>query len=163
MAKQKSLTQEKFDEMVAQLTTQRETLLGLIRPLSHTMRSWKPNDSQWNIHEILLHLGSSECACVSRLGKYISAPSEVTLMRFLNQSRETVLARLTELDEDERNQAFADDWTAVRVLNELLSHEQATLLRLRKLSPNGGCTSWLDWRPSRPGCLPRCWACPRNN
>ncbi|MBK7897085.1 MAG: DinB family protein [Anaerolineaceae bacterium] len=130
MAKKESLTQEKFDERVAQLATQRETLLALIRPLSHTMRSWKPNDSQWNIHEILLHLGSSECAFVSRLGTYIAAPSEVTLMRFLAQSRETVLARLGELDADERNQEFADGWTAVRVLNELLSHEQAHIAQI---------------------------------
>ena len=130
MAKRESLTQEKFDERVMQLTAQREELLDLIRPLSHTMRSWKPNDSQRNIHEILLHVGSSECAFVSRLGKYISAPSEVTLFRFLSQSRELVLARLHQLDDEERNREFADGWTAVRVLNELHSHEQAHIAQI---------------------------------
>ncbi|WP_420643114.1 DinB family protein [Candidatus Leptofilum sp.] len=133
MAKTEPLTQAQFDSMVAQLAAQRETLLGLVRPLSNTMRNWKPHDSQWNIHEILLHIGSSECRLVSRLGKYIPAPSEVTLIRFLNQSRQAVLARLGQLDKQERNQEFADGWTAVRVLEELLTHEQAHVTQIEDI------------------------------
>ncbi len=133
MAKTELLTQEKFDELVGRLEAQRETLLGLIRPLSLTMRNWKPNDSQWNIHEILLHVGSPECRIVSRLGTYVPAPSEVTLVRFLYQSRAAVLARLNQLDEKERNQEFADGWTAVRVLNELLRHEQTHIAQIEEI------------------------------
>lgn len=151
MAKQESLTQEKFDEMVARLAAQRDALLALIRPLSHTMRSWKPNDSQWNIHEILLHIGSSECAFVSRLGKYISAPSEVTLFRFLSQSREIVLARLRQLDDEERNHEFADGWTAVRVLNELLSHEQAHIAQIEATIAQWRLHFWARLAAERAG------------
>ena len=133
MTKKEPLSQAKFDSPVQQLVAQRETLLDLVRPLSNTMRSWKPNDSQWNIHEILLHIGSSECRLVSRLGKYLLAPSEVTLFRFLNQSREAILARLGQLDETERNQEYADGWTAVRVLNELLTHEQAHITQIETI------------------------------
>ncbi|WP_420632228.1 DinB family protein [Candidatus Leptofilum sp.] len=130
MAKTEPFTQTQLDSMVAQLVAQRESLLALVRPLSNSMRSWKPNDSQWNIHEILLHIGSSECRLVSRLGNYVPAPSEVTLIRFLNQSRQAVLARLGQLDDQERNQEFADGWTAVRVLTELLTHEQAHMTQI---------------------------------
>ena len=45
MANTKTFTQAQFDEAVAQLAAQRETLLELTRPLSNTMRSWQPNDS----------------------------------------------------------------------------------------------------------------------
>jgi hypothetical protein len=92
MTQSDPFTHDQFQATIEQMHTQREVLLGLVRPLSHTMRSWKPNDSQLNIHEILMHIGTQECAWVSKLGQTISAPSEVTLMRYLHQSREVVLA-----------------------------------------------------------------------
>ena len=133
MANTKTFTQAQFDEAVAQLAAQRETLLELIRPLSNTMRSWQPNDSQRSIHDILLHIGLDECQLVSRLGQKLSAPSEVTLMRYLHQSRDTVLARLHALSEAERSQEFADGWTAARVLDQLLVHEQEHIAQIEAI------------------------------
>ncbi|MCA9898989.1 MAG: DinB family protein [Ardenticatenaceae bacterium] len=133
MAKAKRFTQKNYEQAVAQLSAQRELLLGLIRPLSNTMRNWKPNDSQQNIHEILFHIGWNECHLVSHLGKKVSAPSEVTLMRYLHQSRESVLERLNQLTEAERNQSFADGWTAPQVLDQILAHEQKHIAHIEAI------------------------------
>ncbi|MCA9946655.1 MAG: hypothetical protein KC449_24405, partial [Anaerolineales bacterium] len=81
MTKDNQLSRTQFETLMQRLAAQRETLLAEVRPLSGTMRNWKPNDTQRNINEILMHLGSEECRCVSRLGQKLSAPSEVTLMR----------------------------------------------------------------------------------
>ncbi|MCA9955413.1 MAG: DinB family protein, partial [Anaerolineales bacterium] len=102
------LTQTQFEASLEKLHALREQLLGVIRPLSHTMRNWKPNDDQLNIHEILMHIGIQECEWVSKLGQTVSAPSEVTLMRYLHQSREVVLARLQQLSEAQLAETFAD-------------------------------------------------------
>lgn len=124
MVKNNQFTRALFEQKLDQMKVQREELLGLIRPLSNTMRNWKPRDGQMNIHEILAHIGSSECRYVSHLGQKISGPSEVTLMRYLHQSRAIVLARLHQLGETQLNEKFADGWQVSDVLDRILSHEQ---------------------------------------
>ncbi|MBK8900950.1 MAG: DinB family protein [Anaerolineaceae bacterium] len=133
MTKKDQYTQAQFEQALDQMQVQREELLGLVRPLSHTMRSWKSNDSQLNIHEILMHIGSSECEWVSKLGQIVSAPSEVTLMRYLHQSREIVLARLEQLGEAQLAETFADGWDVPRVLAQILAHEQAQTERIEAI------------------------------
>ncbi len=133
MAKSNQLTQAQFEQKLDQIKVQREELLGLIRPLSNTMRNWKPNDDQMNIHEILVHIGSSECRYASRLGEKLSGPSEVTLMRYLHQSRENVLARLHQLSDDQLNQEFADGWWVADVLDRILTHELEHITQIQEI------------------------------
>ncbi len=133
MTHSEPFTHHQFQACIEQLNAQREVLLGVVRPLSHTMRSWKPNDDQLNIHEILMHIGTQECAWVSRLGQMVSAPSEVTLMRYLHQSREVVLARLQQLSAGQLAQTFADGWDVPRVLQQILTHEQAQTERIEAI------------------------------
>lgn len=133
MAKENQITQEKFQEAIDQMKQQREELLGVIRPLSNAMRNWKPNNSQMNIHEILMHIGSNECWYVSKLGKKVSAPSEVTIIRYLHQSRERVLDRLQQLSQAERSQAYNDGWHAARVLERLLAHEREHIDQIHEI------------------------------
>lgn len=133
MEKNNPLTQAQFAQKLDQLQAQREELLGLIRPLSNTMRNWKPNDDQMNIYEILVHIGSSECRYVSRLGKKLSGPSEVTLMRYLHQSRENVLARLHQLSDDHLNEEFADGWQVSGVMDRMLSHEREHMEQIQQI------------------------------
>lgn len=133
MTQSDPFTHDQFQAAIEQMHAQREVLLGLVRPLSHTMRSWKPNDSQLNIHEILMHIGMQECAWVSKLGQTISAPSEVTLMRYLHQSREVVLARLQQLSAGPLAATFADGWDVPRVLQQILTHEQAQTERIEAI------------------------------
>jgi hypothetical protein len=133
MTHSEPFTHDQFQAAIDQMHAQREGLLGLVRPLSHTMRSWKPNDSQLNIHEILMHIGMQECAWVSKLGQTISAPSEVTLMRYLHQSREVVLARLQQLSEGQLAATFADGWDVPRVLQQIITHEQAQTERIEAI------------------------------
>ncbi|MAU02076.1 MAG: hypothetical protein CL608_33485 [Anaerolineaceae bacterium] len=133
MAKNNQFTQTQFEEKLEQMRVQREELLGLIRPLSNAMRNWKPNDDQRNIHEILVHIGSSECRYASRLGKKVSGPSEVTLMRYLHQSRENVLARLHQLGEAQLNEEFADGWRVPTVLDQILAHEQEHIAQIQEI------------------------------
>jgi hypothetical protein len=104
--------------------TQREELLGLIRPLSSGMRNWKPNDEQMNIYELLMHIGSSECWLVSKLGKPVSTPSEVTLMRYLHQSREIARDQLNQFNDAQLEQEMDDGWHLDRVLKQILAHER---------------------------------------
>ncbi|MCB8981093.1 MAG: DinB family protein [Ardenticatenaceae bacterium] len=127
------LTQTQFEALLEKLHAQREQLLGVIRPLSHTMRNWKPNDDQLNIHEILMHIGIQECEWVSKLGQTVSAPSEVTLMRYLHQSREVVLARLQQLSEAQLAETFADGWDVPRVLAQILTHEAAQIEQIESI------------------------------
>lgn len=124
MSQNQPLTRPQFEQLLEKMQTQREELLGVIRPLANAMRNWKPNDSQMNIHEILVHIGSNECWYVSKLGKNVAAPSEVTLMRYLHQSRERALARLKQLTDDELAKEFADGWHVAKVLERILAHER---------------------------------------
>lgn len=133
MAKTDSFTQAQFEEKLDQMKAQREELLGLVRPLSNTMRNWKPNDSQRNIHEILVHIGNCECRYISNLGQKVSGPSEVTLMRYLHQSREIVLARLQQLGETQLNKEFADGWQVATVLDHILNHEQEHIEQIQEI------------------------------
>lgn len=131
MAQAELLPHTQFDQALEQLAAQRETLLDLIRPLSNTMQNWKPNDSQWNIHEILLHIGMSECQTVSGPEKKVSPPSEVTLIRYLHQSRESVLVRLHQLNNAEQSHSFAENRTIAHVLDQLLTHEQEHIAQIK--------------------------------
>ena len=133
MTKDNQLSRTQFETQMQRLAAQRETLLAEVRPLSGTMRNWKPNDTQRNINEILMHLGSEECRCASRLGQKLSAPSEVTLMRYLHQSREIVLARLNQLSDAQLNEDFADGWRVADVLDHLLAHEEALIAQIQEI------------------------------
>ena len=132
MSQADTLTRTQFDQAVAQMQIQREELLRWIRPLSDAMRNWKPNDDQMNIHELLMHIGSNECWYVSKLGKRVSAPGEVTLMRYLHQSREIALTRLQQLTDAQLNQAY-DDWDVSRVLDRILAHEREHIDQVQEI------------------------------
>lgn len=133
MTKNDFFTQTQFEQSIEKMVAQREQLLAVVRPLSSTMRNWKPNEDQMNIHEILVHIGSRECHYVSKLGQKLSAPSEVTLMRYLHQSRENVLARLHTLNDDQLNQEFADGWQVATVLEHILAHEQEHIVQVQAI------------------------------
>ncbi|MCP4422220.1 MAG: DinB family protein [Chloroflexi bacterium] len=124
MSQDNAFTRVKFEQYLTNMAVQREEMLALIRPLSSSMRNWKPNNEQMNIHELLMHIGSSECWYVSKLDKLISAPTEVTLMRYLHQSREIVLHRLNQFTEAQLTQEYDDGWDIVRVLDHILDHER---------------------------------------
>ena len=124
MSAQKPFNRSQFEQALGGMQRQRELLLELIRPLSSSMRNWKLNDDQMNIHELLLHIGQSECRTVSKLGQKVSAPSEVTLMRYLHESREAVLARLQQLTDAQLNHEFDDDTHVADVVARILAHER---------------------------------------
>jgi uncharacterized damage-inducible protein DinB len=133
MAKDDGFTRSEFEQLIEKMEAQRQELLTLIRSLSNAMRNWKPNDDQRNIHEILVHIGSSECRYASRLGKKVSGPSEVTLMRYLRQSRENVLARLDQLEDAQLNEEFADGWRVPAVLDQILTHEKEHIEQIQEI------------------------------
>ncbi|VAW43489.1 hypothetical protein MNBD_CHLOROFLEXI01-2379 [hydrothermal vent metagenome] len=118
------LTRTQFEQYLERMQVQREELLGSIRPLSSGMRNWKPNDEQMNIHELLMHIGSSECWLVSKLGQSVSIPSEVTLMRYLHQSRGIMRDQLNQFNDAQLEQEFDDGWHTDRVLKQILAHER---------------------------------------
>jgi DinB superfamily len=128
-----AFTRNEFEQQLETINAQREELLELIRPLSSAMRNWKPNDEQMNIHELLLHIGGSECWYVSKLGKRISAPNEVTLIRYLHQSREIVLDQLNQLTDGQLAQEFDDGWYVVRVLERILAHEREHIDQIHEI------------------------------
>lgn len=133
MSQTNAFSRRQFKQYLAKMEAQRDVLLGLIRPLSSGMRNWKPNDDQMNIHELLLHIGSSECWYVSKLGKTVSAPSEVTLMRYLHQSREIVLHRLNQLSDPQLAQNFEEEWDISRVFDRILDHEREHIAQIQNI------------------------------
>ena len=138
MPQDDTLTHTQFEQYLAKMAAQREALLELIRPLSNAMRNWKPNNDQMSIHELLMHIGSNECWYVSKLGKRVSMPSEVTMIHFLFRSRDMVLVRLHQLSDAQLNQEFDDGWQVTRVFDRILAHEQEHIDQIQDLL--------LQWR-----------------
>ena len=133
MSKDDVLTRAAFEQALVTMQTQREELLGLIRPLSNAMRNWKSHNDQLNIHEILVHIGHRECEYAAKPGQKVSAPAEVTLLRYLRQSRENVLARFYQLGDSQLNDTFAEEWQVAPVLEHILAHEQEQIAHIEDI------------------------------
>lgn len=117
----------------------RADLLALVRPLSRSVRKWKPGPDEMSIDQVLRHIGNSEQWYVSRLVPPDTLPAQwsddeaLPTLTFLKMTRETVERRLRQLSDEELGQVFTpthftekegEPWTARKVMRRWLEHER---------------------------------------
>ena len=133
----------------------RADLLALVRELPDAVLDWPPihtgagpGQPAFTLRRLLRHVGNAEEWYVSRLVPPETLPPEweddeqLSLFDFLEMERRTVLARLRQLDEAQRGEAYhptawtehpEEAWTARKALRRAVEHERQHTAQARRI------------------------------
>ncbi|MGC8787225.1 MAG: DinB family protein, partial [Anaerolineae bacterium] len=126
----------------------RADLLALVRDLPDEVLDWQPDAQSFPIRRLLRHIGNAEKWYVSRVVAQETLPpqwehdEEMPLLEYLDMTRQTALARLRQLTEEERAQVVQpaywtkhpeEPWTVRKALRRFLEHEREHTAQIRDI------------------------------
>lgn len=121
---------------------------GLGQGLPDDILDWQPHPGSLSLRELLRHVGNADEWYVSRLVPPETLPAEwesdedLPLYEFLEMSRRTAIARLRQLNQEERSGMFfpyewtrhpQEPWTVRKALRRFLEHEREHTAQAREI------------------------------
>jgi len=135
----KPITLEEMEYYFRLMSHARTDLLAIVRNLPSDVLDWQSDAGSLSIRKLLRHVGNAEKWYVSRVVPLEGLPAEweddeeMPVLEYLEMVRRTAIARLRQLNENERSSVFhpaywtrhpEEAWTARKVLRRFLEHER---------------------------------------
>jgi uncharacterized damage-inducible protein DinB len=139
---------EEMEHHFRLLAHTRADLLALVRDLPDDFLDWQLDPQSFSIRRLLRHVGNAEEWYVSRLAHPETLPPEwehdedLPIFEFLEMERHTAVARLRQLNHEERSGVFypthwtqhpEEPWTARKALRRFLEHEREHTAQVREI------------------------------
>ncbi|MGQ9494228.1 MAG: DinB family protein [Anaerolineae bacterium] len=140
------ITPEEMEHYFRLMGYARADLLSLTRDLPDEVLDWQADAQSFSIRRLLRHIGNAEKWYVSRVVAQETLPAqwehdaEMPLLEYLEMERQTAIARLRQLTEEECahvvhpaywTQHPEEPWTVRKALRRFLEHEREHTAQMR--------------------------------